>query len=118
MKWTVEHNKYDYIKDVINAILTDINEDRFNQYIDELYGQIDICGLFYDTSEVLKAVDPIAYRCLMADWESEISRELSDEINAMDPGETAIINRHFVECIDEDLINFERGVAYGTGIYD
>jgi hypothetical protein len=48
-----------------------MNEDQFNEWLDEIYGTINIGGLEYSTSQALKAVDPIAYRVMMSDLESQ-----------------------------------------------
>ena len=48
-----------------------MTEEQFDEWLDEIYGSIKIGGLEYYTSQVLKAVDPIAYRVMMNDLESE-----------------------------------------------
>lgn len=45
-------------------------EDEFDDFLDECYGDVDICGISYEASSALKAVDPIAYRCGFADFTS------------------------------------------------
>ncbi len=42
--------------------------DRYDDMLDEVHGTVTIAGLEYDTSIVLKNVDPIAYRCGFNDW--------------------------------------------------
>jgi len=54
--------------------LTDYEmEQRYDEMLDEVYGVVTIAGYQYETSRVLKEVDPIAYRVGMADYESFIS---------------------------------------------
>jgi len=36
--------------------------------LDEVYGEVSICGMFYQSSRALKELDPTAYRCGMSDW--------------------------------------------------
>jgi hypothetical protein len=43
-------------------------EGLFNESIDDVTGTIDILGMKYCASTVLKEVDPTAYDCAMADW--------------------------------------------------
>jgi len=49
-----------------------VNENKatkmYDDFLDEVYGDVEIAGLTYATSEVLKATDPIAYRCGFLDW--------------------------------------------------
>ena len=59
-----------------------MTEDQFNEWLDEIYGTINIGGLEYSTSEALKAVDPIAYRVMMSDLESQEESEFLDKIEA------------------------------------
>jgi hypothetical protein len=43
----------------------------FDEYLDEVYGDVSIANVLYSTSYALKEVDPTAYDVLEADWESE-----------------------------------------------
>jgi|GEM_PF-2380239 len=45
-----------------------IDEDDYDAMLDDCYGPIDVCGIKYGASDVLKAVDPIAYRCGLSDY--------------------------------------------------
>ena len=51
-------------------------EEMFNEYLDEVYGSIIVAGYTYQTSDVLKDVDPIAYNEAFRDW---LDVELTDE---------------------------------------
>lgn len=49
-------------------------EQRYCEFLDDAFGVIKICGFEYDASNVLKHVDPTAFRCGLADWiDSEIT---------------------------------------------
>jgi len=50
-------------------------EERYDDYLDECYGEVSIAGLTYQTSHVLRQVDEVAYRCGFNDW---ISAEIDD----------------------------------------
>jgi hypothetical protein len=50
-------------------------EERYNDMLDDLYGEVSIAGLQYQTSHALREVDAVAYRCGFADW---ISAEIDD----------------------------------------
>lgn len=45
----------------------DLN-DRFNAWLDDNFAPVDILGLKYGVSSVLKGTDPTAYRCTFLDW--------------------------------------------------
>ena len=35
--------------------------ENFNYYLDDLYGDIKICGVTFSPSDILKEFDPVAY---------------------------------------------------------
>lgn len=52
-------------------------EERYCEFLDEVYPECKIAGYEYQTSRALKEVDPIAFRCGFADWlDSEIGETL------------------------------------------
>jgi hypothetical protein len=54
-----------------NTGLTDYElEQHYNDMLDDVYGVVTIAGYQYETSRVLKEVDPIAYRVGLSDYES------------------------------------------------
>lgn len=42
--------------------------DAFDEYLDEVLGDISVGTLSYSASRVLLNVDPVAYRCEFNDW--------------------------------------------------
>lgn len=51
-------------------------DDEYDSYLDEIYGDIDICNTPYSASYAFKTLDPIAYRCGKSDYDSE--KDLDD----------------------------------------
>lgn len=43
-------------------------DQRYRDMLDEVYGEVTIAGLTYQTSDALESVDPTAYRCGFSDW--------------------------------------------------
>ena len=43
-------------------------DEAFNDSIDETYSSVDICGIEFEPSRILKECDEIAYNCYMCDW--------------------------------------------------
>lgn len=55
----------------------------YDEMLDECYPDVKVCGMRYSTSDVLKHVDPIAYRCGFVDWlDAEGYREHPTEDDA------------------------------------
>jgi hypothetical protein len=42
--------------------------NSFDSLLDEIYPLISLAGMTYNPSSVLRAVDPIAYNCLLSEW--------------------------------------------------
>lgn len=45
-----------------------VTTEEYDEYLDERYGNVDVMGLSYSTSRVLKAVDPSAYNKGFSNW--------------------------------------------------
>lgn len=52
------------------------SEDDFDSYLDYLYSEVEICGSTFSASYALKNLDPTAYRCAKADYDS--AQDLDD----------------------------------------
>ena len=57
--------------DLTNADYADC-EDRFEEWITEVYGTVSIGELTWDAGHVLRELDPNAFRCGLADRTCEI----------------------------------------------
>lgn len=51
-------------------------ESDYDSFLDECYGDIEVCGNTYSASYALKELDPTAYRCGKVDYDSE--KDLDD----------------------------------------
>lgn len=48
----------------------DVTEVQYEEYLSEIYGDVDICGMPFDSGRALKELDPTAFRCGLVDYES------------------------------------------------
>ena len=55
----------------VNSFEYECSESEYDEYLDEVYGDVEVSSFTYSTSEALKKLDPIAYRCGKSDYESE-----------------------------------------------
>lgn len=62
----------------------DIGTDEYIDMLNDIYGDVSICGLSYGHGNALEAIDPIAFRCGLGDYESEIQTELEEAIENED----------------------------------
>ena len=58
----------------MNAITVEPNldEDEVIEQLDEIYGEVDICGMKYSSGRALKELDPIAFREAQLDLEDNL----------------------------------------------
>lgn len=54
-------SKYEFEETLLDVIVEHC-EDEFDTMLDEVHGEINLVGLTYNTSYVLKEIDPIAYK--------------------------------------------------------
>ena len=67
------------------------SDDEYDEMLDEIYGDVEICGMIYSSSRALKLLDPVAYRCAKNDFESDYDldnceeySDLKDELEALE----------------------------------
>ena len=49
----------------------EMTEEEYEEVLDELFGEVDICGMTFSSGQALKELDPTAFRCGKVDEESE-----------------------------------------------
>ena len=62
-------------------ILTDDYElhEKYDEMLDEVYGDAKVAGMNMQTSRVLKEMDPIAYRTGFNDWTDSLDELIEGE---------------------------------------
>jgi hypothetical protein len=68
----------------VNNGQVDISESEHIDFLNDAYGDVTICGMTYGAGTALEACDPIAFRCGLGDYESEVQAELEDAIDNED----------------------------------
>lgn len=59
-----------------NVVLTEAElEKRFAEALDATYGEVQIAGLEYGTFFALKNLDPIRFRCELADFADSLTQD-------------------------------------------
>lgn len=65
----------------------DVGTDQYQEMLNDVYGDVTICGMTYGQGDALEALDPVAFRCGLGDYESEIQAELEEAIDNEDDSE-------------------------------
>lgn len=63
----------------INSFEYECSDDEFSDYIDSIYPEVNIGSLSFNPSEIMKELDPTAYRCGKSDYESEYDLDDCEE---------------------------------------
>ncbi len=72
-----------------NIIEIEQDDKQYEEMLNESYGTVVICGMTFDQGTALKELDPIAFRCGMADEPIryrclDCNDEFDEEIDASD----------------------------------
>lgn len=51
---------------------------KFDNYLDEVYGTFEVCGINFRAADILKQLDPIAYDCYKYDFE-DVAEECHED---------------------------------------
>jgi hypothetical protein len=69
----------------------EMSDDDYEEMLDDIYGEVSVCGYKYGSGQLLKEIDPTAFRCGKSDeesnhgdmWEcSECNEQYEDETEA------------------------------------
>lgn len=106
MKYRVEeYDRYvvcDTAREVADYISEYADEQLYSDMLDDCYGDVDICGYSYSASIALERVDPIAYRCGLSDWRSDVWSEVQDEADRMDVDDEMDMYGYTVLAYDDE----------------
>lgn len=58
----------DSAESAAQEVIENVDDCYWDDYLDEIYGEVKICGHEYYTSNVLSLVDEVAYRWGKNDW--------------------------------------------------
>lgn len=57
------------LNDIANFELDpDKFEEQYRDFLDDCYGEIDVCGMKFQASRALEELDPTAFRCGLLDY--------------------------------------------------
>jgi hypothetical protein len=79
-----------------------LSDSEYSDYLDEIYGDVQVCGMTYGAGSTLEAIDPTAFRCGKGDYESEIQSGLEDQLSREDSDDIEFIDGDEYDLTDED----------------
>lgn len=61
-----------------------VSNEAYVDFLNEIYGDVQVCGNTYGSGDLLEAQDPVAFRCGKNDYESSLQTELEDQLSRED----------------------------------
>lgn len=100
--WIIDDNEFDNATEAAIYIMEHCAEYYYDDYLDEIYGEVIVGCLTFLPSRVLYECDPTAYECGRSDWESDESESIEDELASMGAGDTITVYGFDVALVDGD----------------
>ncbi len=69
--------------DVVSGEVS-MSEDEYKESLNDIYGEVSVCGMTFGSGDLLVDADPTAFRCGKNDYESGLQTELEDQLNRED----------------------------------
>lgn len=82
----------------INNFEYEISESDFDEFLDDNEQSVNVCGIEFYPSDILKSCDPIAYRCAKSDYESNYDLDDVEEYSEL---------KEDLEALESELEDFE-----------
>lgn len=99
--WNIDNVKSFRNFDVDNGEVS-LSDSEYVDYLNEIYGSVEVCGHTFEQGDLLQDADPTAFRCGKSDYESEIQSELEDQLDKEDSDDIEFISGDEWELDDED----------------
>lgn len=96
--WNIDNVKSFRGHDVENGEVT-LSNSEYVDFLDEIYGDVQVCGMTFGSGSILESQDPTAFRCGKGDHESQIQTELEEQLENEDDSD--------IEFIDDELTDDE-----------
>jgi hypothetical protein len=94
--WTAENVTRFQGWDVDGGEVT-LSDSEYEEILNEIYGDVEVCGYTFGSGSLLVDADPTAFRCGKNDYESGIQTELESQLEREDDSDI-----EFEEELDED----------------
>ena len=73
--------KIEYLEETKEKLENEFDEEEYDEMLNEIYEEVNICGYKYEPSHALKLIDEIAYDTGFNEWQSECITEKEEEID-------------------------------------
>lgn len=99
--WNIDNVKSFRGHDVENGEVT-LSNSEYVDFLDEIYGDVQVCGMTFGSGSILESQDPTAFRCGKGDHESQIQTELEEQLENEDDSDIEFIDDELTDDDDEE----------------
>ena len=108
----------DDVDEVIVRLRDDADTDDFDDYLNDCYGTINICGHVYDAAEALQGVSSYAYNEDFDDWLDMCEDGWRYDLERLDDGDDTCISGYTITWLDDDDDDDEAPERYEVRMAD
>ena len=58
-----------------------MTDNDFIEFINDIEPEITICGITFSPGDILKEMDPIAFRCFKSDYEADMEEDEDENLS-------------------------------------
>ncbi|AXF53038.1 MAG: hypothetical protein [Caudoviricetes sp.] len=102
--WAIENVSTFKGFDVVGGEVS-VSDSEYVDYLDEIYGDVVVCGQTFGSGGLLQDADPVAFRCGKGEYEQQLDSELEEQLNREDSDDIEFIDG------DEDDEDYDYGYA-------
>lgn len=96
-----DSHEFETAEEAADYIIENMDDDVYDEMLDDCYEDIDICGYSYSPSVALSRVDEVAYNCGRNDYYDSLRPDIVDELEGMDFGDTTTIYDFEIEYTED-----------------
>jgi hypothetical protein len=79
-----------------------VSDSEYAEILNDVYGEVELCGCSYGAGDTLLGVDPTAFNCGKGDYESELQSELEGQLSCEDSDDIEFIEGDEFELDEEE----------------
>lgn len=99
--WNIDNVKSFRNFDVDNGEVS-LSDSEYVDYLNEIYGSVEVCGQTFDQGDLFKDADPTAFDCGKGDYESQLQSELEKQLDKEDSDDIEFIEGDEWELDEEE----------------
>lgn len=99
--WNIDNVKSFRNFDVDNGEVS-LSDSEYVDYLNEIYGTVEVCGQTFEQGDLFKDADPIAFDCQKGDYESQLQSELEKQLDKEDSDDIEFIDGDEWDLDDEE----------------